>query len=335
MKTQKKSKNQYSRSLVCTWLSLLTLACSAVWAANSAQEGFRLYQAKDYSKALPYLRKASMESPRDLAICFYLGSSAAAVGDNNLAITAFSRLFVMCAAIDQFTCAAEPVFKRLRGSTRPYSCKMGNTLVRWHPKAMPIHIYLSDGKELPDGYAGQLLGSDKLTPYARSFHDPAYMNALQTAAGYNPSLKSAAVAGLAQWNWLATEKILSYQIVNSPADADVMVFWTANMSDKLGWTSYPASQGTSFPLASVPGAPVIIQLNTRANNISIATRAACHEFGHSFGLQHSKNPADIMYDTVGRGSLPSLSLSDSDILTIRALYQVPSDIWLMPCSRRK
>lgn len=330
-----KSSKKFKSTLSTAWLCILTLACGAAWAVNSAQEGFRLYQAKAYSKAIPYLRKAATESPRDLAICFYLASSAAAVGDNNLAITAFSRLFVMCAAIDQYTCAAEPVFKRLRGSTRPYSCKMGNALVRWHPAAMPLHIYLTDGKELPDGMAGQMLASDKLSPYARSFHDPAYVNALKTAAGYSPAFKSAAMAGLAQWNWLSTEKVLSYKIVNSPADADVIVFWSSNMADKLGWTIYPASQGASFPLASIPYAPVVIQLNTRASNMTIATRAACHEFGHSFGLQHSKCSADIMFDHVSGGALPALSLSDSDILTIRALYQVPSDIWLMPCSRRK
>ncbi|MBK8221604.1 MAG: matrixin family metalloprotease [Candidatus Obscuribacter sp.] len=335
MKQSKKQKSiiwQLTASLLAALLlsSLFLSDALAGSKANShAREGFRLYQARQYAKALPSLRRASAENPRDLAVCYYLGTAAAFAGDNNLAINALSRLFVMCSAIDRYTVLAEPVFKRLRGSSRPYSCKLNNTsLIRWDPRSMPVNIYITDGKELPDGLSGQILSSDRITPYAASLHNSAYLNKLGTAAGYSSDMVSQVRSGLAQWQWLNSEKIVPHRIVDDPAKADVMVFFSGNMPNLFGFTIYPESRGVSYPLMSLPNVPVVIQLNTRGGSAAVMGRTACHEFGHAFGLQHSKSTSDIMFD--GRAGMNvANTLSDSDILTIRALYQLPVDIWLV------
>lgn len=335
LKPTEKLKNkirQLTAPLLCAVLLSALLLSEALAESKAnlyAREGFRLYQAKQYALALPILRKASIENPRDLATCYYLGTAAAFSGDNNLAINALSRLFVMCSAIDRYTIAAEPVFKRLRGSTRPYSCKLNNvTLLRWDPRSMPVNIYISEGKELPDGLSGKAVGSDRLTAYARSLHSRDYLDKLSTASGFNPCMIASVRAGLEQWQWLNSEKIVPHRLVNDPAQADVIVLWSGNMTGLSGFTTYPESRGASYPLMSIPDAPVVVQLNTKVANSSMIARTACHEFGHAFGLQHSKSKSDIMFEGGVGMNLASVP-SDSDILTIRALYQLPVDIWLV------
>ncbi|MBL8084622.1 MAG: matrixin family metalloprotease [Candidatus Obscuribacter sp.] len=335
MKQSKKQKSiiwQLTASLLAALLlsSLFLSDALAGGKANShAREGFRLYQAGQYARALPSLRRASAENPRDLAVCYYLGTAAAFAGDNNLAINALSRLFVMCSAIDRYTVLAEPVFKRLRGSSRPYSCKFNNlSLLRWDPRSMPVNIYVSEGKELPDGLSGQYVGSDRLTPYAAYLHSRDFLSKLSTARGFDSSMIASVRAGLEQWQWLNREKIVPYRIVDDPAQADVIVLWSGNMQNFFGFTVYPESRGVSYPLMSIPNVPVVIQINTRTSQSALIARTACHEFGHAFGLQHSKSKSDIMFEG-GVGAITTSSPSDSDMLSIRALYQLPVDIWLV------
>ncbi|MBK9617705.1 MAG: matrixin family metalloprotease [Candidatus Obscuribacter sp.] len=309
-------------------LSFLAVFGSAVFAANNAQLGFQYYQAKQFSKAIPLLKKANAQNPRDLAILFYLGSAAAFSGDTALAIDAFSRLYVVSGGIDKYTCAVDPLYARLRSVNHPYSCRSGSSLIRWHPKCVPVRIFITDGKEIPAEFAGKTISSDALLKLSPYFHSPAYLNSLAFAQGYNPAQKSAVLAGLSQWSFLNKEKYLSYTVVNDPSHADVIVFWTNRMVARSGYTSYPPSQGVSYPLASVRGCPVVVQFNSLDSPTTMA-RAACHEFGHCFGLQHSPNKSDIMYETLNGAQNPSYNISDCDQLTIRALYRVPADIYLM------
>lgn len=316
-------------SAIVVGLATMCALGGAAFAASSAQLGFQYYQAKQFAKAIPLLKKANLQNPRDLAILFYLGSAAAFSGDTALAIDAFSRLYVVSGGIDKYTCAVDPIYARLRSVNHPYSCRSGSSLIRWHPKCASVRIYITDGKEIPEQYAGKTISSDALLKLSPYFHSPAYLNSLAYAQGYNPAHKSAVLAGLSQWSYLNKEKYLNYTVVNDPTHADVIVFWTNRMVARSGYTSYPPSQGVSYPIASVRGCPVVVQFNS-LDNATTMSRAACHEFGHCFGLQHSPNKSDIMYETLNGAQNPSYNISDCDQLSLRALYRVPADIYLMP-----
>ncbi|XP_074072666.1 macrophage metalloelastase-like [Macrotis lagotis] len=59
---------------------------------------------------------------------------------------------------------------------------------------------------------------------------------------------------------------------------------------------------------------------TRGYNLFLV---AAHEFGHSLGLDHSKNPEALMYPTYNGGDPRQFSLSQDDIKGIQTLYGGP------------
>ena len=92
-------------------------------------------------------------------------------------------------------------------------------------------------------------------------------------------------------NELATITGLRFQIVSGPAQ--IMVGWGAvPASGEIGQTNWTASNPWLLH--------VTITISPAAT--SYLPTLLRHEFGHAVGLDHAKQPNEVMYGTVGAGS---------------------------------
>ena len=119
--------------------------------------------------------------------------------------------------------------------------------------------------------------------------------------------------------WSAAGAPVHFVFVADSAHADVRVIWRDSLPDAR------AGQVTRFTDRTGWLRSATIELSTRSmsgksQKSSTVHAVALHEVGHLLGLEHSDDDRDIMAPWV-----TSSSLTDRDILLMRALYGVEQD----------
>lgn len=284
-------------------------------------KGKKLYEAKKYKEAQPILEKAADHGSRDTTIQYYLALTALQNADYQTFQRALARIIVHRHTKRGVGLQALQLLTRYYPGCQPFPCLSGATgnLSRFVRRDMPVKVYISPGWMLPAAYRGREgLQPDKMLALLQMFQQgmPFYAS-LQRDPGYNASMASAVAAGLQQWDWAKKEKVLDYQLVNSPVGADVLIFWCPNMERGHGaFTQAMSSTGA--------GKKVFIEVSTVRENAqhSKLTWTIAHEFGHCWGMSfHSVNPKDLMFASAN-SSVPHGYISENDKLTLRALYDV-------------
>ncbi len=283
-------------------------------------KGKKAYEAKKYKLAQPILAKAAALGSRDATIQYYLALAALQNADYETFKRALARIIVFRHPKRGIGWEAKTLLLRYFPNCEPFPCITGpGNLARFVRKDLPAKIYITPGLMLPVAYRGREgLRPDEMMSLLKLFQQgtPFYQS-LERDPGYCQSLASSVAAGLQQWEWARQEKILDYQIVSSPLNADVVVMWCPKLErDHAAFTQSMSS--------SHFGKKVVMQIATipRNNDYNFLQWTSAHEFGHCWGMSwHSTNPKDLMSDRANSVK-PHGYIGDNDKLTLRALYDI-------------
>ncbi len=203
-------------------------------------------------------------------------------------------------------------------------------LMRWQKGKGPIKVWVSDGLQLPRGFVGPELDTNKCKTLYEMFNRPSFFRQLETVVHYVPQYRDMVKNGINDWGWVASEGIVSFEFVEDPTKADVLYFWCPESgAGSVGRTFYPWTR--------TPNARCIVHIETeylRKWGSRVPTelrKTSAHEFGHVLGLtQHSSNIDDLMSGqgkTVSYREMTSFSsntaVTKNDYATLRALYELP------------
>lgn len=311
---------------------------NTIWAAVPGNVKTAMQQCRQgqYDKAGKVIVPYADKHPRSKTANYYAGICKMGEKDLVGAKKYMSRILVCSQPGTKFHSLALTFFNRNANALNriaPYSCLARGKLVRWKRSKKPLKVFISNGWMLPDIYGKGKLRGDKLASLERHLRSNNYRRGMRACPGFIPEMRNYAIWGLAQWDWAKKEGVLNYKLVNDPRIADIYLFWSPTLPGKAGFTSY-----------RYPGTAAIIEIQTKISKSfqkpaarQIFMHVIAHEFGHSFGLQHSHNPADLMapstekimiYTGRGIGKLPK-GITENDREALRVLYSIPVDAYLV------
>jgi len=309
--------------------TLLTLACgtSATLAAENAgtlaQQGLKALQAKKYKEANQFFARAAILKPRDASYQYYASLSAFQAGDTQTGKAALSRLFLTQTNHSPYMNPALELQKRYGVNAHAYYALKNGMHTIWSRRQMPLKIYISNGLALPDAYRGKNLNVQQLSQLQDWLQKPGAVQSLKTCPGYSSAFATQAKTGLGEWTWAMQERIITFQFVNNPIGANILVFWSPS------FPQLSQAGQTLYMVGNTGTRPVIIELRTDFSPYSNAVagqsirNAAAHEFGHAIGIQcHSPSSSDLMTNWQHWSEGASYHISENDKETLRALYSV-------------
>lgn len=299
--------------------------------------GYAALGRRDYITAKTEFLLAVAGAPREVAAQYYLGLAAAYANDYQTAQQAMSRVVVMTPIGSDYNKNALQFFKnsqRQIGILEPYPVAADGKLIRWDPRIMPIKVHVTQGLQLPPEFSGDALTMDKFASLQPFLSKAEFYKRLGQCPSYEPDWYAATLGGLQQWKWATAEGFLKYQLVATPQQADIIVFWCPTMANLSGRTYYSTGRGSK----------VVVQMCSKMSDMfpkwlkpTLISNTAAHEFGHAWGLAaHSPNIKDLMSparETIvlhysgGVGHM-SAGVTANDCAVLRALYQIPADVYL-------